>query len=55
LEKLFVVNKGISLQNIFEENYKLLSERVLKTPDDYLHDENGTISMIMRGVKKAGR
>jgi hypothetical protein len=35
-----VVNREILLKNIFEENYKLLSERVLKTPDNYLRDEN---------------
>jgi len=40
---------------MLEENYKLLSERVLKNPDDYLCDENCSISMVMKGVKNAGR
>ena len=34
-----MVNRGILLKNIFEENYNLLSERVLKNPGDYRRDE----------------
>jgi hypothetical protein len=50
-----VVNRGISLKNMFEENYRVLSESVLKNHDDYLRDENCSISMVMKGVKNAGR
>jgi hypothetical protein len=52
---LLVVNRGISPNNIFEENYKILSEIVLKNPDYYLREENFSISMVMNVVKKAGR
>jgi hypothetical protein len=52
-----VVKRGISLNDIFEENYERLSDRILKNPDDYVRDENCSISMIMimKGVKNAGR
>ena len=51
----FVVNRGISLKNIFEENCTLLSERVLKNPDDCLRDENYGINIVMKCVKNTGR
>ena len=49
---LLMVNRGTSLKNIFEENYKYLSERILKNPYDYLRDENCSISMIMEGEER---
>lgn len=36
---LLVVKRGISINSIFEENYKLLSEIVLKNPNDYFRDK----------------
>jgi hypothetical protein len=53
--EFLVVNREISLNNMFEENYRVLSERVLKNPDDYLRDENYSINVVMKGVKNAGR